>query len=40
LLKLPSGVRPIAILPVGRPAERPQPPSRRPISELMHFERF
>jgi len=40
LLELPSGVRPIAILPVGRPAERPQPPSRRPVSELIHFERF
>ncbi|MCX8204362.1 MAG: nitroreductase family protein [Candidatus Nezhaarchaeota archaeon] len=40
LLKLPSGVRPIAILPIGRPAEHPAPPPRRPLSEVLHFDQF
>ncbi|MEM4700374.1 MAG: nitroreductase family protein [Candidatus Nezhaarchaeales archaeon] len=40
LLGLPSGVRPIAILPIGKPAERPSPPPRRPLREVLHFDRF
>jgi len=40
LLGLPGGVRPVAILPIGRPAEKPSPPPRRPLREVVHFERF
>ena len=39
-LKTPSGVRPIAIIPVGHPAERPQASSRRPKENSVHFEFF
>lgn len=34
ILKLLSHLRPIAILPIGYPAESPKPPSRRPIKEI------
>ncbi|MBU3957005.1 nitroreductase family protein [Patescibacteria group bacterium] len=34
ILNLPSHLRPIAILPIGYPAESPSPPSRRSITEI------
>jgi len=40
VLNLPMGVRPVAIIPVGYPAEKPMAPSRRPISEFVHYESF
>jgi len=40
ILKIPRGVRPVAIVPVGYPAESPSPPSRRPISQIVHYETF
>jgi len=40
VLNLPRGVRPVAIIPVGHPAEKPMAPSRRPISEIVHYESF
>jgi nitroreductase len=39
-LRIPSGIRPIAIIPVGYPAEKPQPRSKRPISQIVHYETF
>ena len=36
----PRGVRPIAIVPVGYPAERPPPRPRRRPSEVIHREGF
>ena len=39
-LKTPHGVRPIAIIPVGYPAEAPPPPGRRPISQIVRYETF
>ena len=36
----PAGVRPIAIVPVGYPAESPPPRRRRRLSEVIHRERF
>lgn len=39
-LSLPDWVRPIAILPIGKPAERPRPPPRRPLREVVHFDQF
>jgi nitroreductase len=40
VLKLPQGIRPIAIIPVGYPAEAPPLGNRRPISQIVHYETF
>jgi nitroreductase len=40
ILKVPSGVRPLAIIPIGYPDEAPTPRSRRPISQITHHESF
>lgn len=40
ILKIPHGVRPVAIIPVGYPAESPSPRRRRPISQTVHYETF
>jgi len=39
-LNLPRGVRPVAIVPVGRPAEKPRPPYKRSLREIVHHETF
>jgi len=36
----PFGIRPVAILPVGHPGERPLPTPRRHISDVIHLDRF
>jgi nitroreductase len=40
VLKLPEGIRPVVIIPVGYPEERPSPPPRRGLSEIVHKEEF
>jgi len=40
ILKIPRGIRPVAIIPIGYPAEVPPARSRRPISQTMHYETF
>ena len=40
LLKIPDGIRPVALIPVGYPAEQPSPRPRRPLSEIIHREIF
>jgi len=40
VINAPSGVRPVAIIPVGRPAERPRPPSRLSLDKVVHYESF
>jgi len=40
ILKIPHVIRPVAIIPVGYPAEVPTAPSRRPISQIVHYETF
>jgi len=40
ILKVPRGIRPVAIVPVGYPAEAPLPPSKRPINKIAHYETF
>ncbi len=40
ILKIPSGIRPVAIISVGYPAEAPSIPSRRPINQIVHYETF
>jgi nitroreductase len=39
-LNLPDRVRPVAIIPVGHPAKKPMARSRRPLSEIIHFETY
>jgi nitroreductase len=38
ILKVPDGVRPVAIIPIGHPAESPVPRNRRPINQIVHYE--
>ncbi|MEM2906703.1 MAG: nitroreductase family protein [Candidatus Odinarchaeota archaeon] len=40
ILFLPDHVRPVAIIPLGYPAESPRKPLRKPLSEIIHFDRF
>jgi len=40
ILKIPHGIRPVAIIPVGHPAEAPEPRSIRPINQIVHYETF
>lgn len=40
VLKIPNGIRPVAIIPVGHPAEKPMARSRRPLSDIVHQEAF
>ncbi len=36
VIKAPAGVRPLAIVPIGKPAEKPSPPQRMPLSKIVH----
>lgn len=40
LLDLPDPVVPVALTPLGRPADEPHPKERRPLAELVHRERW
>ena len=40
ILDVLDGVRPVALVPVGYPAEKPSPPPRRPLSQIIHYEKF
>jgi len=40
ILRIPRGMRPVAIIPLGHPAERPSPPHKRPLKEIVHYETF
>lgn len=39
-LKIPEGIRPVALIPVGYPAETPSPRGRRPLKQIIHYETF
>jgi nitroreductase len=39
-LRLPRGVRPLAIVPIGRSAESPEAPPRRPLKEIVHRDGY
>lgn len=39
-LEIPSEIRPVAIIPVGYPAETPPPRDRRAINLIVHYETF
>jgi nitroreductase len=38
ILKLPTNIRPLAIIPIGRAAKDPSPRPRREIAEFVHHE--
>lgn len=40
VLGLPDGVEPIVFTPLGYPADRPRPKKRKPLSELVRYERW
>lgn len=40
ILKIPRGMRPVAMIPVGYPAEVPTARSRKPIGQIVHYETF
>jgi len=40
ILRIPPGVRPVAIVPVGYPAESPRAPPRRGLEEIIHRDGF
>jgi nitroreductase len=40
ILKVSTGIRPVAIIPVGYPSEVPSTPSRRPVNQIVHYETF
>jgi nitroreductase len=40
ILQLPEGVRPIALLPVGYPADSPPQKPRRQLNEVVHTEKW
>lgn len=40
VLGLPDGVEPIVFTPLGYAADQPEPKERKPLSELVHYERW
>jgi len=38
VLKIPNGVRPVAMIPIGGPGERPEARSRRSLKRVVHSE--
>ena len=40
ILKIPEGVRAVAIIPVGYSAESPSPRNRRSVDQIVHYETF
>ncbi len=40
VIKAPAGVRPVAIVPIGKPAEKPSPPQRMPLNKIVHGNSF
>lgn len=39
-LRVPESIRPVAIVPVGYPAEKPRSRYKRPLEEIIHYETF
>lgn len=40
ILGLPKHIRPLAIIPIGKPNEKPELPGRMPIEKVTHIEKF
>ena len=39
-VKAPRNLRPVAMIPVGYPAESPSAPKKRSVNEIVHYETF
>jgi nitroreductase len=39
-LGIPEGLRVLAVTPLGYPAESPPPRPRKPLSQIVHYEKF
>ena len=39
-IKAPKNTRPVAIIPVGHPAEKPLAPKRKAVGDFVHYETF
>jgi nitroreductase len=39
-INVPSDVRPVAMIPIGKPAETPKPTSRMPLDKVLHEDGF
>jgi nitroreductase len=39
-LKIPAGIRPVAIIPVGHTRSKTKPTSRRPLEDVIYYENF
>ncbi len=40
VINAPEGVRPLVIVPIGKPAEEPSPPRHIQLSKIMRYDRF
>ncbi|MBS7657286.1 nitroreductase family protein [Candidatus Bathyarchaeota archaeon] len=40
ILKIPEDFKPVAIIPIGKPAGKVNMPQKRPIEEIIHYETF
>jgi nitroreductase len=40
LMGTPSYVRPVALVPMGYPDEKPYPPPRRDLADFLHYEKY
>jgi len=40
VLELPADFRVVAVIPIGRPGEAPEPRDRRPLSDLVRWDRW
>jgi nitroreductase len=40
VLNLPLGIRPVAIIPIGYPSEKPRLPVKRVLEDIIHYETF
>lgn len=40
VLGIPDHMKVVAVTPLGYPAEKPKPKERKPLSEIVHYEKF
>lgn len=40
ILAIPDNVRPLALIPIGYTTRDPSPPSRIPLAQVLHYERY
>ena len=40
VLGLPEGVEPVALTPLGHPADNPRPKNRKSLKDLVRYERW